>query len=76
LKHHCFFCKFKDIHFQSYDFRKIEVLKNNILSKDDFQLLKSILSTVDEFNSFHLFFENSSLLCVRKETHFEMINQE
>ena len=76
LKHHHFLCKFKDIHLQSYDFHKIKVLKNNILSKDDFQLMKSVLSTVDEFNSLHLLFENSSLLCIRKETHFEMINQE
>jgi len=52
------------------------VLKNNVLSKDDFQFLKSVLSTVDELNSLHLFFENSSLLSIRKETHFEMIDQE
>jgi len=76
LRHHHFLCKFKDVHLQSYDFCKIEVLKNNILSKDDFQLLKSILSTVDEFNSLHLFFENSSFFDVRKETCFEMIDQE
>jgi len=76
LRHHHLLCKFRDIHFQFYDFRKIEVLKNNVLSKDDFQFLKSISSTVDEFNSLHLFFENSSLLCIKKETRFEMINQE
>jgi len=64
------------IHLQSYDFCKIEVLKNNILNKDDFQLLKSISSTVDEFNSLHLFFENLSLFCIKKETRFEIINQE
>jgi len=52
------------------------VLKNNILSKDNFQLLKSVSSIVDKFNSLHLFFENSSLLYIKKETHFEMINQE
>ncbi len=52
------------------------MLKNNILSKDDFQLLKSVLSTVNEFNSLHLFFKNSSFLCVKKETHFKMIDQE
>jgi len=52
------------------------MLKNNILSKDDFQLLKSVLSIVNEFNLLHLFFENSSLLCIKKETHFEIISQE
>jgi len=52
------------------------MLKNNILSKDDFQLLKSISSTVDEFNSLRLLFENLSLFYVRKEACFEMIDQE
>ncbi len=76
MKHHHSFCKFKNVHLQSYDFCKIKVLKNNILSKDDFQLLKSISSTVNEFNSLHLFFENSFLLYVKKETYFKIINQE
>jgi len=76
LKHHHFLCEFRNIHLQSYDFCRIKVLKNNILSKDDFQLLKSVLSIVNEFNSLHLFFKNSSFLCVKKETHFKMIDQE
>jgi len=76
LKHYCFLCEFRDVHLQSYDFCKIKVLKNNILSKNDFQLLKSISSTVDELNSLRLFFENSSLLYIRKWAHFKMIDQE
>ena len=76
LKHHCSFCKFKDIYLQSYDFCKIKVLKNKILSKDDFQFLKSISSTVSWLNLLRLIFENVSLLCIRKELCFKMINQE
>ena len=76
MKHHHFFCKFRDIHLQFYDFCKIEVLKNNILSKDNFQLLKDILNIINEFNLLHLISENAFLLCIRKEICFEMINQE
>ncbi len=76
MRHHHFLCEFKNIHLQSYDFCRIKVLKNNILSKDDFQLLKSILSIVNKLNSLYLLFENSSFLCVKKETCFKMINQE
>jgi len=76
LRYHHSLCKFKDIHLQFYDFCKVEVLKNNVLSKDDFQLLKSISSIINKLNLLRLFFENSSLFCIRKETHFEMINQE
>jgi len=76
LRNHRSLCKFRNVHLQSYDFCKIEVLKNNVLSKDDFQLLKSVSSIVDDFNSLRLFFENLSLLCIRKKTHFEMIDQE
>jgi len=74
LKHHRSFCKFKDVRLQFYDFYRIEVLKNNILSKDDFQLLKNVLNIIDEFNSLCLFFKNSFLLCIKKEACFKMIN--